>query len=210
MVQRRMTKASNFVGDALASLGIGIWSWRGAPTAVHCCPVAAGIFGVPATAAWEGLPLDSYVVRVHPEDRTRFTELISQAQRTGGAFVAEYRTLDEAGETHSVLDRGEFELGLDGYAVAARGVVVDLTGRPIGMEIERDAPGLLSIADLPPLDRAVEHALALHGLISVLPEEKRPLAEMLLGTVLEMLGQEVAASLERIGYRSVHLQGGAH
>lgn len=210
MAQQRRTKARNFVGDALASLGIGIWSWRGSPAAVHCCPVAASLFGVPAAAAWNGLPLADYTARVHPEDRAYFSELIGQARRTGGAFVAEYRILDEAGTTHSVLDRGEFELGSEGVAVAACGLVVDLTGRRRGAENERIVPDVPNFADLPPLDRAVEHALALYGLIGVLPQEKRHLAEMLLGTVMELLGQEVAASLEQIGYRSDHLRGGAH
>ncbi len=80
---------------------------------MHCCPVAARLFGVPTAEAWNGLPLDRFAAGVHPEDRDRFIDLIGRAQRTGGPFNAEYRTLDEAGTTHSVLDRGEFELGPD-------------------------------------------------------------------------------------------------
>lgn len=205
MVRERQAGIGNFVGDALASLRVGIWSWQGSPASVHCCPVAARMFGVPTAAAWNGLPLDRFAAGVHPEDRACFSHLISEARRTGGSFVAEYRTLDEAGTTHSVLDRGEFELGPDGYAVAARGMVVDMTDRPRGLDTDYCVP---DFADLPPLHRAVEHGLALHQLIGVLPMEKKRIADTLLKTVLEMLGRELASSLTEAGYRPG--QGTAH
>lgn len=210
MVQRREAKAGNFVSDALSALGIGIWSWRGSLANVNCCPVAASLFGVPTAEAWNGLPLERFTAGVHPEDRARFSRLVGQAMQTGGPFVAEYRTLDRFGSTRSVVDRGEFELGPDGRVIAAHGVVVDMTDRPKGMEPENSPSGGPSFADLPPLDQAVEHALALHRLIGVLPEGRRHLAEMLLRTVLEMLGNEVAGSLERAGYRSISSGGGTH
>jgi hypothetical protein len=201
MFWERPEGASNFVGDALASLGIGIWSWRGSTANVQCCPVAARLFGVSSKAASSGMSLDHYAAGVHPEDRDRFIDLIGRAQQTGGPFIAEYRTRDEAGTTHSVLDRGEFELGPDGWAIAARGMVVDMTSRPNGFETGHSVSIPSSFVDIPPLHQAVEHGLALHRLISVLPEGKRHTADTLLRLVLEMLGQEVAASLELAGYR---------
>ncbi len=87
-------------------------------------------------------------------------------------------------------------------------MVVDITGRPKGLEIGRAVSTPPSFVDLPPLHQAVEHGLALHGLIGVLSEGRRHTADALLRTVLEMLGQEVAASLERAGYRPE--QGNVH
>lgn len=197
MVQGGETGADNFVADALSALGIGVWSWRGSPANVSCCPVAARLFGVPSAEAWSGLPLDRYTAGVHPEDRAYFRRLIRRTMHTGGPFVAEYRTVDGFGATRWVMDRGEFELGPDGLAVAARGVVVDMTDRPGGMEIEGSLCAVPPSADRPPLHQAVEHALALHRLIGVLPEEWRSSAEIMVKTVLEMLGREIAASLER-------------
>lgn len=200
MRQQKNAASGNFVGSTLASLGIGIWSWRGSPDRVQCCPVAARMFGVPTEEARKGLPLERFASSVHPDDRDRFNDLIEQASLTGGPFVAKYRIMTDPDTTRSVLDRGEFEMGPDGRAVAACGVVVDVTDRPSGDEfadLSLDPP---SFADLPPLDRAVEHALALYRLLDVIPGPRRQLAELLLGSVLEILGKEVAASLQRSGY----------
>lgn len=201
MVRGDNVEPDNFVGDTLASLGVGIWSWHGSPDYVHCCPVAARLFGVPTAEAWNGLPLDRFAANVHPEDRARFIDLIAQARQTGGAFVAEYRTLDAAGKAHSVLDRGEFELGPEGFAVAARGLIFDMTDRPRGLEVEHGMSGVPNFADLPPLHQAVEHGLALHKLLGVIPEGKRQIADTLLKAVLEILGKEIAASLKHAGSR---------
>lgn len=197
MVHRHEAGAGTFVGDALSALGIGIWSWRGSPANVKCCPVAARLFGVPSTEAWNGLPLERFTFGVHPEDRAYFSSLISRAIHTGGPFVAQYRTVDEFGATRLVADRGEFELGSDGLVVAARGVVIDMTDRPKGMEVERGLGSTPDLADLPLLHQAVEHALALHRLIGVMPEGWRHPSEIMIKTLLEMLGKELAASLDR-------------
>jgi hypothetical protein len=164
----------------------------------------------PKGIAWNGLPLERYMIGVHPEDRAYFSRLIDRAMQNGGPFVAQYRTLDEVGTTRLIVDRGEFELGPSGRAVAARGVVVDMTDRPRGMKIDGDLSRTPTFSDLPPLHQAVEHALALHKLIDVLPEGWRHSADMMLRTVLEMLGNEVAASLKRDGYHPVHLRSGTH
>lgn len=209
---RRQSHAAsdNFVQETLTSLGIGIWSWRGSPDHVQCCPVAARMFGVPREEAWEGLPLERFASSVHPDDRDRFKDLIDRASRTGGRFVAEYRTVTAPDTTRSVLDRGEFEMGPDGRAIAACGVVVDMTDRPNAADIERGPSDPPSFADLPPLDRAVEHAIALYKLLDVVPGPRRQLAETMLGSVLEILGREVAASLQRAGYSLRDLEGSTH
>lgn len=200
MGQPRRAGTGNFVGDTLAALGIGIWSWHGSPENVKSCPVAAKLFGVSAAEAWVGLPIERFAAGVHPEDRTNFEDQIKEAQQVGGPFVAQYRTINELGVTRSVLDRGEFELGPDGYAVAACGIVVDITDRPNGSEIE---PIVLSGRDrehLPPLHEAVEYGLALHRLIGIFPKKKQYAAQVLIETLLEMLGREVSESLDRDVY----------
>ena len=210
MAQRLEVEGGNFVGDALSALGIGIWSWRGSPANVNCCSVAARLFGVPPAEAWNGLPLERFTVGVHPKDRAYFSGRIEQAMHSGGPFTAEYRTLDEFGVTRSVVDRGEFELGPGGRVVAARGVVVDMTDRPRGIETESSLSGMPTFAELPPLHQAVEHALALHKLTGVLPDEWRHSADMMIKMVPEMLGREIAVSLERDGYHPGHLWSGTH
>jgi len=204
MRQQERGVAGNFVGDTLASLRIGIWSWRGSPDRVQCCPVAARMFGVPSEEAWTGLPLERFASGVHPDDRDRFAYLIEQASRTGGPFVAEYRIVTADDTTRSVLDRGEFEMGPDGRAIAACGVIVDQTDCSRGADIGGSPYDPSNFADLPPLDQAVEHALALYRLLDVVPAPRRQLAEMLLGSVLEILGKEVAAGLQRAGFRLPH------
>ena len=65
-----------------------------------------------------------------------------------------------------------------------------------------------SFADLPPLDRAVEHAIALYKPLDVIPGPERQITATMLGTVLKILGREVAASLQRARY-SLWILGGA-
>ncbi len=210
MVQRHKAETGNFVGDTLSALGIGVWSWRGSPQNVNCCPVAARLFGLPSAEAWNGLPLERFKAGVHPEDRAYFSRLVSRAMQTGGPFVAEYRTVDASGATRLIVDRGEFQRGFDGHAVAACGVLVDVTDRSRGIEIENSVGGLTNLTDSPPLLQAVEHALALHKLLGVLPEEWRNPSELMIKTVLEMLGRELAASLARDESYHKHPRGRVH
>lgn len=183
---------ADFVGPALDTLGIGVWSWKGSPANVRCCPVASRLFGVPAEAALSGLPLDRYAAHVHSEDRERFVLEIAQAQRVGGSFLVEYRTHSKSDGVRSLLDRGEFELGPSGHAVAARGIVVDLTDRVDRQAIKGNAFLSAGFQNLPPLERAVEHALALHELIGAIDGDPGREANAHMRHVLLILGQEIA------------------
>ena len=184
------------------ALRIGLWSWQGAPHLIRYSPVTANLFGVPTASCRSGLPLARFIAAVHPEDRERFTEAMDQTLGTGGPFVAEYRTIPALGTERWLLDRGEFELGHDGRAVAGRGMVIDLTERVGEERIKGTAFFSPGFQNLPPMERAVEHVLAISELLDegVIPGNRGELLRVMMDEVLKIVGQEVSAQLERDEY----------
>jgi len=181
----------DFVGRALDALNIGVWSWTGSPANVRCCPVAARMFGVADGAALAGLPLDQYAARIHPDDQERFKLKIARAQRVGGSFLVEYRTNSTHDGVRSLLDRGEFQLGPTGHAIAARGILVDLTDLQDREAIKGNAFFRPGFQKLQPMERAVEHALALHELIGAMEGDAGREANVHMKHVLFILAQEI-------------------
>ena len=78
--------------------------------------------------------------RLHPDDRENYTDCYWSQQQLGSHEI-EYRIIRDDGETRHIYETGTVEYGKDGRAVAAFGLLQDITERKIyQQELEnRDA-----------------------------------------------------------------------
>lgn len=88
------------------------------------------LFGLPPQPiANPSVELREYI---HPDDREIAVKLVEDASKTLGPYECSYRLVRKDGSILRILDRGETEGPIDpetGLARAARGVMIDVTGR---------------------------------------------------------------------------------
>ena len=86
-VLERMDPA--FLADALASLGLGYWSWDLASNKVVWSENMGEILGLPEGSL--AGDFDSFLSLLHPEDQPRFQASIDRALSGGGNYEVEFR-----------------------------------------------------------------------------------------------------------------------
>lgn len=69
----------------------GIYNWDIAADIVQGDAAVALLFGLGQQAVRKGLPLASYVERIHPDDRAGLIDALKLAILTRGSFQAQYR-----------------------------------------------------------------------------------------------------------------------
>lgn len=84
----------------------GIYTWCLENDTLYADTALAALFGLDPAATLKGLPVTEYMARVHPEDQGAVATLIRQAIEDGHPYRAEYRVLDAAGATRSVIAFG--------------------------------------------------------------------------------------------------------
>jgi len=119
------------LNEALSVGMIGTWLWDIAGNKITGDKNMATMFGVPEDMAANGLPLDSFTSRIHPEDRSRVKKEIAEAVKSSDTFYSEYRTLAKNGTVRWLIARGRIERGPDGKASSFPGVLVDITDRKL-------------------------------------------------------------------------------
>jgi PAS domain S-box-containing protein len=98
----------------------------------------ARTFGLADDACRRGLPLDTVMASIHPDDRERVAAAIGAVLQAGGPYRCNYRVLQHDGEYHAIQASGRCELGADGQALRFPGVLLDM-GERLRMEAERDS-----------------------------------------------------------------------
>ena len=86
-----MDSAEGFEDEA------GIFTWCLDTERLYGDSTVAAIFGLDPRQTEHGLPIDTYLDRIHTEDRSEAAWLISKAIRDGRPYRAEYRVMDEEG-----------------------------------------------------------------------------------------------------------------
>ncbi|HEY5316006.1 MAG TPA: PAS domain-containing protein [Pirellulales bacterium] len=107
---------------------IGTWVFNVEANRIRGDRNLARMFGVNEADA-SGAPLESYISAIHPDERSRVSELLKKALESGSSFEAEYRLIGTVGEVNWVVARGTVERDAAGRAVRLPGVVVDITER---------------------------------------------------------------------------------
>ncbi|WP_157091574.1 sensor histidine kinase [Methylobacterium nodulans] len=129
---------------ALASAGLGDWSWSPASGEITLSERAAEILGLPPgpSVTWEDLQL-----RFHRDDLERARALIQEALPEGRAYAvdARYRRPPDDQEVW-ISARGRAQFGPDGAVAGMIGVVQDVTAREEARRALHDREQRLRVA----------------------------------------------------------------
>ena len=190
--------ASRLVPAALQASNVGVWEWNTAEDILRCDADCASLFGMPVAVAKRGLPLQSALDGIHPDDLTQFQGRIAHVVHHGGLFVAEYRTRPSLNEVRWILARGRFET--EPVAIG-RGIVIDITESKLDGHVEdtaffaRSTPeGEAAVND--PLIRACDRTLDLKREAAILGEDVPGLTPAV-DLALMVLGRRLAQHVPR-------------
>lgn len=114
---------------ALTAGEIYTWRWNITEDVLTGDRNFAHLFGVDPEQAAAGLPLDTFLGGIHPEDRPRIAARVEQAIATGENYTEEYRVYNADGEERCVIARGRVEYDANGNAIAFPGALADITER---------------------------------------------------------------------------------
>lgn len=83
--------------DHLAPTEAGIFTWVVESNLIFGDTLVASLFGLDPRQTVKGLPFESYLARVHEEDRAETKRLIKQAILDGQSYHAEHRLMNASG-----------------------------------------------------------------------------------------------------------------
>lgn len=125
-----LTKSQARLQIAMTAADVGMWNWDISSDRLIVDERLADIFGLdPKIATTSGLPLETFMARMHPEDRLRVKQLIREATETGADYHVEHRIVNPDGSLKWVEARGKLQ---DDPLTRTRrffGVIVDITKR---------------------------------------------------------------------------------
>lgn len=183
----RMQPPSVDLSAALTASGVvGTWSWSARPDRCILDEGAAEVLAGDHAIAGLPLPLERAKARVHPDDRPELFRHFKRLRRSGGLFVAEYRTVSASGQVRRILDRGRLVRSEAGAVAHGHGIIIDVT--------ERDPnPGAVSVEARPDpvalLDTAASHAIACREAIDQIGDSE---LRLLVDVLLLSLGRRLA------------------
>lgn len=123
---------------AVESSGLGIWDFDPVTGEVRADDRAKRALGLPTEAKMD---YETFLARVHPEDRERVAELVRRAidPKSSGGYEVEYRTtgLYEGGTERWLQSRGRAFFDELGRATRLVGTVLDITERHRVEEAQR-------------------------------------------------------------------------
>ncbi len=104
----------------------GIYTWSMEDDRLYGDTAVAALFGLDPLQTVRGLPLASYMERVHMDDRPGLAALIAKAVRDGRSHNAEYRVRNAHGEFEFVMSSGRCFHGPDGTPAIYSGIIYPL------------------------------------------------------------------------------------
>ncbi|MDD1058838.1 SpoIIE family protein phosphatase [Streptomyces cocklensis] len=109
---------------------VGTWSWDLASGRLDFDEPAEDLVHLAGLdlRSWDR-QIDSWMARVHPDDRPGVDEAIAQSMREGSAYAVEYRVVDREGRAAWLEFRGAFEYDAAGQPVRMVGTAWNTTPR---------------------------------------------------------------------------------
>ena len=156
-----------YLEDAKAQLeaateagAVGTFEWSIQDDVLVAGPSLAKTFGIDPAAAREGISIDRFMERIHPDDRERVERAIQEAIDERGSYEEEYRAEGADGEFRWVIARGEVECDEDGTPVTFPGALTDITQRKRAeLELERQRERLAAVNNLNKVVRRITDAV---------------------------------------------------
>lgn len=102
----------------------GIFTWDIKNNTVYSDSALADLFGLDAYEAEHGLPIETFLDRVHPEDRPGLAKIIRDAIIAELPHQAVYRVMDQRGHYSSVASFGRCFRDRSGEPTLYSGIVV--------------------------------------------------------------------------------------
>ncbi|WP_185994465.1 SpoIIE family protein phosphatase [Nocardioides campestrisoli] len=115
---------------AVDAAGVGAWDWDLRNGDLRWDDRLMDLFGTDAGSF--GGTIEAFQEMVHPEDRERVGQLLSEAIATCGLFATDYRIVQPGGEVRWVTSRGNVLVGEDGKAARLVGAAFDSTAAQDG------------------------------------------------------------------------------
>ncbi len=137
--ERRLREHEQLLVEAQGLARVGSWHWNVDRDEVHWSQEMQRIFGLDASLPAGGY--ETYLDRIHPEDRAWVHEEFQKSFLAGAPFSFEHRVIDGRGRVRWVHSRGEVELGELG-PVRMHGVAQDISERKEAERLERYATEL--------------------------------------------------------------------
>jgi PAS domain S-box-containing protein len=172
---------------AAAAAEIGMWMWDIAPNEVWATENCRRMFEFPARAV---IRYETFLQRVHPDDRAAVEFAVRHALEDGNDYVCEYRVILPDGVERWVAARGRPEVTGNGETKRLLGACVDVTTRKRAEETAQQLSGRLLHAHE---EERARLARALHDGLS------QNLA--LLSIEMEMFGQRLPETARQINER---------
>lgn len=112
---------------ALAAAHLGTWDWHVPSGAVSWSDETRRIFGLTTGASPPSL--QSLLELLHPADRARFSQAMTNALEQDTPFDLEFRVIDREGVEHWVMGKGKALKDAAGHPIRVLGVNLDITLR---------------------------------------------------------------------------------
>lgn len=114
--------------SALAAGAVYTWRWNIPAYRVIIDAKFARLLDIDAAVATtEGLPIETFINWMHPDDRVLGFAALQQAITTGEAYTSEYRVQLATGEKRWFTARGQVEYDATGNPIALLGALADMT-----------------------------------------------------------------------------------
>lgn len=123
---------------ALSASHAGTWAWEAARDAMRCNDRFRQQYGFDPH---ETPSLETWLARLHPEDRQRvLSKLLAMFEPGGGdAWNEEVRVLHPVRGECWMIEMGRIERGSDGKATRFAGINLDITRRKLAEEVRRES-----------------------------------------------------------------------
>lgn len=120
----QLQESERQVDLAARAATLGFWRWDMRKGDLWATESARSLFAV---SAEESLTFDSFINRVHSDDRDGVRQAIAQAVASAQDYEAEYRIVIGSSTERWIVSRGRVDRASDGPADIMRGVVIDIT-----------------------------------------------------------------------------------
>ncbi len=111
---------------AAAAVNLGIWEWHLATDEIWATNARRSLLGSPSTGK---VTFEDFISQVHPDDRSRIRQTITDAIRDAKDYESEYRLVLPDGIMRWMSTRGSIQFDSAGKPSRLLGISIDITAR---------------------------------------------------------------------------------